>query len=144
MERTFQRELNYPPSVDPLELEAGSSLNIRTSKITKTEVLKAIQNLQTGKDGGIDYIPPEEMKALDDVSITCIHKLLNKIWQSGKKPDDWRQEFLVKIPKKGDKSQYNNWKGNNLSSIQSKILCSIVLLRMKHDIDKLLRKKQGG
>ena len=84
------------------------------------------------------------MKALDDVSITCIHKLLNKILQSEKIPDDWRQEFLVKIPKKGDKFQYNNWKGNTLSSFQSKILCSIVLLRMKHDIDNLLRKEQAG
>lgn len=70
------------------------------------------------------------------MSNTCIHNSRNKIWQDEQIPDDWCKGLLVKIPKKDDKSQCNNWSGITPLSIPSKI--------MKHDTDKLLREEQAG
>ena len=57
---------NRPPPLDPLELVEGPTLNIRTNAITKAEVIKAINNLKNGKVGGVDKLPPEAIKCLDD------------------------------------------------------------------------------
>ena len=64
----FEQVLNRPPPTDPPELQNGPILNIKTSKITKTELNKAIKSLKNGKAGGIDNIPPEAIKVLDDTT----------------------------------------------------------------------------
>ena len=48
------------------------------------------------------------------------------------------------LPKKGDTSQCNNWRGITLLSIPSKVLCSIILSRMKKEVDKKMRDEQAG
>ncbi|CAG2199180.1 unnamed protein product [Mytilus edulis] len=97
----FEQVLNRPPPTDPPELQNGPILNIKTSKITKTEINKAIKSLKNGKAGGIDNIPPEAIKVLDDTSVLSLLQLINKIWEEEEIPDDWSKGLLVKIPKKG-------------------------------------------
>ncbi|CAG2192915.1 unnamed protein product [Mytilus edulis] len=92
----FEQVLNRPPPTDPPELQNGPILNIKTSKITKTELNKAIKSLKNGKAGGIDNIPPEAIKVLDDTSVLSLLQLLNKIWEEEEIPEG----LLVKIPKK--------------------------------------------
>jgi hypothetical protein len=49
------------------------------------------------------------------------------------------RRLLVKIPKKGDLSSCENWRGITLLCAASKILTTVMLERMKAAADKKLR-----
>ena len=130
MKEHFSDILNRPPPADPPEWEAGPPkiLEPARSQRTKTELLKVIKNLKTGKAGSIDNIPPGAISC----QLPAYTKLLNKIWNDEQIQDDWC------------KGQCNNFKGITLLSIPCKILRSKIIERMKHDIDKPLREEQAG
>ena len=140
----FQEVLNRPPPVNPPNREINPPININTGAITKAEIMKAIKSLKNGKASGIDNIPPEALKAGDDTIINWLHKLLNKMWTNEEIPDDWRRGLMIKLPKKGDTTSCQNWRGITLLSIPSKVLASIILSRMKTAVDKQLRDEQAG
>ena len=140
----FQEVLNRPPPTNPPILEPGPTLNIEVGDITEAEVVTAIRHLKNGKAGGIDNIPPEALKFMDNISVSYLHRLLNRIWNEECIPEDWHKGLLVKLPKKGDTSQCNNWRGITLLSIPSKVLCSIILSRMKKEVDTKMRDEQAG
>ena len=50
----------------------------------------------------------------------------------------------MKLPKKGDLSSCNNWRGIMVLSVPSKILTKIILERLKKALDKTLREEQAG
>jgi hypothetical protein len=58
--------------------------------------------------------------------------------------DIWKKGILIKLPKKGDLSVCNNWRGIILLSSQSKILLRIIFNRIKGLIDNKLRREQMG
>ena len=66
------------------------------------------------------------------------------IWEEEQVPDDWTKGILVKLPKKGDRSICGNWRGIMLLSIPSKLLCHIILHRMRKEVDRVLRDEQAG
>jgi hypothetical protein len=135
----FQEVLNRPPPTEPPILETGPTLKIKVGEITKTEFTRAINHLKNRKAAGSDNIPPEAIKAMNSISIKHLHRLINQIWKDEKIPHDWRKGLLVKIPKKGDKSNCNTSRGITLLSIPSKLLCSIILQRMKDEVDQKMR-----
>jgi hypothetical protein len=51
--------------------------------------------------------------------------------------------IIVKLPKKGDLSDCNNWRGITLLSIPGKVFLSILLQRLRKSIDELLREQAG-
>lgn len=69
----------------------------------------------------MDNIPPEAMKALDNISTDKFRHLLNRIWEEEQIPEDWTKEILVKLTKKGGRSICGNWKGTKLFSVHSKV-----------------------
>ncbi|XP_071123842.1 uncharacterized protein [Mytilus edulis] len=104
----FEEVLNRPPATNPPNIEGRQVLNIKTGNITKTKVNAAIKQLNNEKAAGIDNIPPEAIKAMDNICFDKLHQLLNKIWNDEHIPEDWRKEILVKLQKKGDKSICSN------------------------------------
>ena len=50
----------------------------------------------------------------------------------------------MKIPKKGDLTDCNNWQGITLLSVSGKVFCSIILHRIRTAIDRRLREEQNG
>ena len=133
-----------PVPENPQDLTEGPPLAIRTGLITMVEVKRALKRLKNGKAAGCDKIPPEALKERGLVSAKVLHSLLNKIWTAEDIPQDWRLGLLVKLPKKGDLSLRTNWRGIMLLTISSKVLCRIILERMKDALDSRLRDEQGG
>ena len=59
-------------------------------------------------------------------------------------PIDWNKGLIVKIPKKGDLQNCDNWRGITLLSMPSKIFCRVLLNRIEGAIDVNLRQEQAG
>jgi len=56
----------------------------------------------------------------------------------------WKKGLIVKIFKKGDLQDCNNWRGVTLLPVIRKIFCRMLLKRIKRGVDKKLRKEQAG
>ena len=67
-----------------------------------------------------------------------------KVWNEEDIPKDWKVGLVVKRPRKGDLCLCKNWRGIMLLTIASKVLCIIILERMKDALDGRLWNEQAG
>lgn len=136
--------LNGPHISNPHNIATGPELAIVTGPITRQSIIKAIAKIKNGKAPGPDKIPPEAMKASSEVTADIMSELIRYIWDSEKVPEEWRVGYIVKLPKKGDPSECQNWRGIQLLSMPSKVMTRIILERIKAEVDRLLREEQTG
>jgi hypothetical protein len=88
----------------------------------------AIAKLKSYKSPGNDQILAELIQAGGEILSFKIHKLINSIWNKGKKmPDEWKEAIIVPIYKKGDKTDCSNYRGISLLSTSYKIVSNILL-----------------
>ena len=59
-------------------------------------------------------------------------------------PNDFRKTLIKPLYKKGDKSECRNYRGISLVSVGRKLLSNIILFRLRHAVDKVLREEQCG
>ena len=140
----FQEVLNRPAPENPPDLTEGPLLDIRTGQITMAEVKRSLKSLKNGKAPGCDNIPLEAWKEGGMVFAKVLHEFLNKIWNEEDIPQDWKVGLLVKLPKKGDLCPCKNRRGIMLLTVANKVLCKIILERMKDALDGRLRDEQEG
>ncbi|GFS22439.1 endonuclease-reverse transcriptase [Elysia marginata] len=117
---------------------------MKTGPITCLEIEKAIAKRKSNRAPGEDRITADMLKAYLSMSAKCLVSLFKKVWSGEKVPDAWKKGTLIKLPKKGDLSQCNNWRGINLLSVPGKIFCPVILYRIKFSVDKALREEQAG
>uniref|UniRef100_A0AAV2JSU2 Reverse transcriptase domain-containing protein n=1 Tax=Knipowitschia caucasica TaxID=637954 RepID=A0AAV2JSU2_KNICA len=141
----FQELLNRPAPENPPEiLPATSDLPITCYAPTKEEIHSAIKQLKNGKSAGPDSIPAEALKAEVDTCVELFYPLFIKIWEEEEIPAEWKEGYLIKLPKKGDLSSCSNYRGITLLSIPGKVFNRILLNRMKDAVDPHLRDQQAG
>ena len=141
----FQSVLNRPDPVTALdELPQEDSLDITTDPPSKAEVLRALRAMKSGKAPGVDGILTEMLKADADAATDVLTDLFGSIWLSETIPADWCKGLIIKLPKKGDLSNCDNWRGITLLSLPSKIFCRILLDRINSALDTKLRPEQAG
>ena len=141
----FDQLLNRPPpESQPEILPARNDLPIVTEPPSKKEIAAAITSLKSHKAAGPDHIPPEALKADTDTSVEILYALFEKVWQEEEIPSDWKEGHLIKLPKKGDLSNCNNYRGITLLSIPGKVFNRILLERIKSATDEKLRGNQAG
>ncbi|CAH8626502.1 unnamed protein product [Schistosoma haematobium] len=141
----FKELLNRPAPLNPSNIEAApTDLPINVGPPTIEEISMAIRQIKSGKAAGPDNIPAEALKA--DVAATAriLHILFNKIWDEEQVPTDWKEGLLIKIPKKGDLSKCDNYRGITLLSIPGKVFNRVLLNMMKDCVDAQLRDQQAG
>ncbi|VDP78017.1 unnamed protein product, partial [Schistosoma curassoni] len=104
----------------------------------------AIRQIKSGKAAGPDNIPAEILKADVTATARILHILFNKIWDEEQVPRDWKEGLLIKIPKKGDLRNCDNYRGITLLSIPGKVFNRVLLNWMKDPVDARLRDEQAG
>lgn len=130
------------PTTDPNS--PGPLLNLPTTPPTDAEVITAIKQLKAGKAPGVDNINVELLKADPARSAEILCPLLQRVWETERVPCEWKQGMLVKVPKKGDLSVCDNWRGITLLPTAAKVLAKVLLNRMSPEIAKTLREEQAG
>ena len=141
----FEDLLNRPPPPNPVNIQpASNDLPIVCDVPTKEDISKAIKQLRNGKSAGPDTIPAEALKADERTTVEMLHPLFQDIWQEEDIPLEWKEGYLIKLPKKGDLSSCSNYRGITLLSTPGKVFNRVLLNRMKDAVDPHLRDQQAG
>jgi hypothetical protein len=129
---------------DDTPLHSSPELQISIRPPSKREILQAINKMKNGKTAGADRIPAEVLKAEPNVSADMLYPLLFDIWNEECFPSDWKEDIIVKIPKKGDLSNCSNWRGTTLLATVGKNFNRIILDRIMEQLQKKIRMEQAG
>jgi hypothetical protein len=84
------------------------------------------------------------MKIDLDITANMLHPLFEKMWNEGEMPNDWKYGLLIKIQKKGDIANCDNWRAITLLSVPSKVFTMVLLNRIKEHVNLRLQKEQAG
>jgi hypothetical protein len=84
--------------------------------LSRLEVQIAIATLKKYKSPGSDQIPAELFQARGKILMPAIHKPTDSGWNKEELPDQWKESIIVPVHKKGDKTDFNNYRGISLLS----------------------------
>ena len=143
----FETLLGSHPPVPDLTDEffnnkVSETLPISCEAFTLSELQVVIKSLQAAKSPGLDYIPPSFWKLPNfqpDLLQFCNEALIQ-----GKIPEEWTTASIVPLPKKGNLTKPENYRGISLTSVAAKVFNKLILNRLYPFIDPLLRPNQNG
>ena len=92
----------------------------------------------------MDGITAEVIKLGGAVSMAWFKLLFDEIWREEVLPDDWKNQLLIPLDKKGSRSICDNYRGIALLSTPSKVFTKAILIRLKPLSELLLRENQCG
>ena len=141
----FSGLLGQPPRVPNSDIPIRTvhpPQNIETDPFTLEELQLAKKQIVEGKAFGDDGISPEVLKRVDIYDIVL--KFCNNTLCDGNIPDQWKLSNIIPVPKKGDLTKTDNYRGISLTSIVSKTLNRMLLNRIKPSLEEILRNNQNG
>ena len=126
--------------------------SITDASITWIEVISELKCTANMKASGDDYIPSELYKLVQNENTPesnlakWILVTIQKVFEEGIIPVEWRNCTVVPIFKKGDDRDPNNYRGISLINTLLKLLCKIIARRIQTvtEMYQLLRKEQVG
>ncbi|VDP57818.1 unnamed protein product [Schistosoma curassoni] len=96
-----------PTDLPPLDINPPTTEQIRM----------AIRQIKFGMAAILDNIPAEALKSDIEETTNMLHLVLENIWEEEQVPMDWKEGYIIKIPKKGDVSKCENSRGITLLSV---------------------------
>ena len=99
----FNKVLNNHVPVDDTVLDLipqKPRLTIIDTPITFHEVKRAIAKLKKGKSPGLNGIPPEALKAMNNTHKRIVHKHISEFFEGQTDHEAWKQSQCVPVPKK--------------------------------------------
>ena len=147
--RHFSKILNIQSDFDMEELSRvrqRPTRNEMTEVPSEEEVMNAVGKLRNGKAGGESGILPEMVKAAccEEEFVNKLLDLVKDVWEKGCTPCAWRDSILVPIPKKGDLSNCDNWRGISLLDVVGKVVARILQERLQKLAEDELPESQCG
>jgi hypothetical protein len=129
-----------------LELEqiAPPPTDDEAHDILYEEVEAAVKRLKRNKSPGTDGITGEMIQAGGEMLMAEIHSLCNQAWHEGGIPAEWAKSIIVTIPKKGDLADCSNYRTISLLNHMSKVLMTVLLERLKAQMEPHLSEEQAG
>ena len=110
------------------------------------ELRKSISKIENGKAGGSSGILPEMVKTAcqDSDFMDRLLELSHAVWQEKCVPKDWADAVLIHIPKKGDMSVCDNWRGISLLDVVGKVIARVLQDRLQRLAEEELLESQCG
>ena len=145
----FTKVLNLQSEFDVAELEQVRQRRERPEMAdppTEEEVVQALGKLRSGKAAGESGILPEMVKAAccGEEFMERLVEMVKDVWREGVVPAEWRDAILVPLPKKGDLSRCDNWRGISLLDVVGKLVARIVQERLQKLAEDELPESQCG
>ena len=98
---------------------------------TEDELARAIARLSNNKAAGESGILPEMVQHAGPAFATSLFSLVCEVWKEASVPQAWRDAELVPIPKKGDLSNCDNWRGIALLDVVGKVIGRLIQNRLQ-------------
>jgi hypothetical protein len=92
-EELYKKDLNT-------SIEFQKKVYTQETLVMKSEVRKALQEINGNKATGVDKLPIELTKAAGEAAITALTALCQQIWISILWPQEWRRSLFLPLPKK--------------------------------------------
>ena len=130
----FLKVLNIQSTFDPAEIEFLRVRDVSEGlaiPCTADEVQTAINHLSNGKAAGSSSILPEMVKVNCNLFYQRLFTLIRTVWDAGVVPQDWVDAEIVPIPKKGDLSHCDNWRGIALLDVVGKVFGRVLQSRLQ-------------
>ena len=77
--------------------------------ITFREVKHVINKLKKGKAPGLNGIPPEALKSIDDTPPRIVHKNVSDFFDGKTTHEGWHESQYIPVHKNGDLRNPNKW-----------------------------------
>ena len=141
----FKKLLGNPPEVEDVDEKIPNifeDLDINDGLFTTEELKKVKSSLQIGRVAGPDAIPSEVFKLCDFDNI-CLD-FCNQALIKNDKPDLWSYMNIIPVPKSGNLSTTDNYRGISLICNIAKMYNRLILNRIRSVIDIRLRVNQNG
>ena len=126
----FSELLNVPTTVEAERLDTPQPVATNESLAAVSsfaEVMVATKSLNSGKAAGPDGIPAEVLKVLRPEHLRSLREIICRVWTGLEPmPQEWKDAYLVPIPKKGDRTKCGKWRGILLTSVPGKIFAKIL------------------
>jgi hypothetical protein len=95
--------------------------------ISWEEFTKAVWKLvKNAKAPGLTGVLPEVFKAMSTANLWHVHKHVNDLFLSDMDHEQWHHSQCVPVPKSGDFSNPNKWRGVKLMEVCSKDFSSVM------------------
>ena len=122
--------LNRPSSVnDELIWQLHERLGIKGANHTPTlsEIVDSIKALKSRKSPGEDGLPPDVFKHGAHELVHTLHKLFEKLWESSKVPQQFKDPKIITIIKnKGSRAKCGNYRGIWLLAVSRKVIVKVI------------------
>ena len=76
--------------------------------------------------------------------MSSLLKLTEDVWRRGEVPSDWCDAVLIPLPKKGDLSHCDNWRGISLLDVLGKVVARVLQERLQKLAEDQLPESQCG
>jgi hypothetical protein len=140
----FHKLLNNPSTVPPILSPRNFHLKkpiFNTGEITMKELIAAAKLTAGLKAPGPDGIPGIVYKAS---TLQHLLPIMNAILAGNiSPPTEWTEAIIIPIPKKGDLTKPNNYRGISLMSTAAKLFNKVLLMRLA-PLDDVLLPVQSG
>ena len=111
---------------------------------TEDEVLEALGKLKEKKAAGKNGILPEMVKGCGGWMMEYILDLFSTVWKEERVREEWRDALLVPIPKKGDLTRCDKWRGLNLLDTMGKLFTEVIQIRLQRVVEDVVPDSQCG
>jgi len=82
--------------------------------------------------------------ACPNTTATLLEPLIKTTWELERFLDEWKNGYIIKVPKKGDLSDCKNWRSITLLNTINKLVTTILCQRLSDKLEPLLRKEKAG
>ena len=92
------------PVKDELGVENERNVEVDSlgPELLASEIEAAIKEMKNGKAVGIDEIPAEILKALEELAEHHMTAMCHEMYRSGCWPDDFKKVIMIPLPRKQD------------------------------------------